>query len=206
MKLYGTHKWRSVWRIQRVTCDCLTPRQLKTQSMSTLPSTGNCQRQVSCTINCNIIYARGVNVTALSLVTNLRLIAHKYTSIYILKAQDTVSLTAFTFVQSSLCCQHLWMISYILDTFLHVSLILGSGVFSRLRPWDREKIMVAQLRKNFSSIFKTHAHYHVCMILLSAPILRQPTSVYTLKNISKAPTSTSSKDLYPIIPSGILQV
>jgi hypothetical protein len=61
--------------------------------------------------------------------------------------------------------------------------------------------------KKSSSIFKnTNAHYHVCTILLSAPIPSQPASVYTLKNIPQAPTSMSSKNLYPNIPSCILQI
>lgn len=124
--------------------------------MSTLPSPGNCYGHVSCTIHCNTIYTWDVNFTALSLVTNLRLIAHKYTSIYILKAQDTISVTAFTFVQSSLCCQHLWKISYILDTLLHVSLIPEFAAFSRLRLWDRKKLMVAQLRKKMFLDFQEH--------------------------------------------------
>ena len=39
--------------------------------------------------------------------------------------------------------------------------------------------------KKISSIFKnTSAHYHVCTIMLSAPIPSQQTSVYTPKNVT----------------------
>lgn len=72
---------------------------------------------------------------------------------------------------------------------------------------QREANGCSATKKKYSSIFKnTNAFYRVCTILLSAPIPSQPTSFYTLKCIQQAPTPMSSKDLYPIIPSCILQI